>query len=69
MLMIIHIQVFYITPSVEPSLKVVKNLVESAGGRVENRRLKTTSQIREFNKVCLSKDLIFRGFLRGGVGD
>ncbi len=35
----------------EPSLKVIKSLVESAGGRVENRRLKTTNQIRELNKV------------------
>merc|ERR1712079_261083 len=42
-------KVFYLTPSVEPSMSVLTNIITASGGRVENRRRKTTDQMKEFN--------------------
>jgi len=42
-------KVFYITPSVQPCLKVLTNIITYSGGRVENRRRKTTEQMKEIN--------------------
>merc|ERR1712071_392927 len=41
--------VFYLTPSVKPSITVLQNIIQFAGGKVENRRRKTTDQMREVN--------------------
>ena len=43
-------RVFYLTPSVFPSWKKLKLVIEAAGGRVENRRRRNVEQIREVNK-------------------
>merc|ERR1719471_450771 len=42
-------KVFYLTPSVEPSMQVLTAIITASGGRVENRRRKTTDQMKEFN--------------------
>jgi len=42
-------KVFYITPSVVPSMKVLTDIIESAGGKVDLRRRKTPEQIAEMN--------------------
>ena len=40
---------FYLTPSVKPSIRVLEHIVNSAGGKVESRRRKTTEQMKEAN--------------------
>jgi len=47
---VFHGKVFYITPTVQPSMKLLMEVVQAAGGRVENRRLKSPQQIKELNK-------------------
>jgi len=42
-------KIFYLTPSVRPSMKVLQDIIQFAGGKVENRRRKSTDQIREVN--------------------
>jgi len=42
-------KIFYITPSAKPSLQVLTNIITYSGGRVENRRRKTTEQMKEIN--------------------
>ena len=42
-------KVFFVTPSMLPHLQVVTNIITNSGGRVENRRRKTTEQIAEMN--------------------
>jgi len=43
-------KIFYITPSVAPSMKVITSIINTAGGRVENHRRKSPKQIKELNK-------------------
>ena len=38
-------KVFYITRSVQPSMQVLTNIITYSGGRVENRRKKSTDQM------------------------
>ena len=38
-------KVFYITPTVQPSMQVLTNIITYSGGRVENRRKKSTDQM------------------------
>jgi len=42
-------KVFYITPSVVPRMKVLTDIIEAAGGKVDLRRMKTPNQIKEIN--------------------
>eukprot|EP00092_Neocalanus_flemingeri_P028822 GFUD01031294.1.p1 GENE.GFUD01031294.1~~GFUD01031294.1.p1 ORF type:complete len:765 (+),score=231.03 GFUD01031294.1:287-2296(+) len=42
-------KIFYLTPSVQPSMQVLTNIITYSGGRVENRRRKTTDQMKEIN--------------------
>lgn len=42
-------KVFYITPSVKPSMAMLQNIIQFAGGRIENRCRKTPEQMREMN--------------------
>ena len=41
---------FYLTPTVEPSWKQLKLVVESAGGKVDNKRRKDVTEIKDLNK-------------------
>lgn len=43
-------RIFYLTPSITPSWKKLKLVIEAAGGRVDNRRRRDIDQIRELNK-------------------
>ena len=40
---------FYITPTVQPSMQVLTNIITYSGVRVENRRRKKTDQMMEIN--------------------
>ena len=40
---------FYLTPSIQPSWKKLKLVIECAGGKVENRRRKNVDEIRTLN--------------------
>jgi len=44
-------RVFYLTPSIFPSWKKLKVVIEAAGGCVENKRRRNVDQIREVNKA------------------
>ena len=43
-------RIFYLTPSIHPSWKKLKQVIEAAGGQVDNRRRRNVEQIRELNK-------------------
>ena len=43
-------RIFYLTPSINPSWKKLKQVIEAAGGHVDQRRRKNVDQIREVNK-------------------
>ena len=42
-------KVFYITPRVKQSMQVLTNIITYSGGRVENRRKKSTDQMLKIN--------------------
>merc|ERR1719468_1176492 len=42
-------KVFYVTPGVKPSLAILSQIITASGGRVENRRRKTTEEMKEMN--------------------
>ena len=44
-------RVFYLTPSIFPSWKKLKVVIEAAGGSVDNKRRRNVEQIREVNKA------------------
>ena len=43
-------RIFYLTPSIFPSWKKLKTVIEAAGGIVENRRRKDIEEIKALNK-------------------
>ena len=43
-------RIFYLTPSIFPSWKKLKTVIEAAGGKVENRRRKDIEEIKALNK-------------------
>jgi len=43
-------RIFYLTPSIHPSWKKLKQVIEAAGGQVDQRRRRNVEQIRELNK-------------------
>jgi len=42
---------FYVTPGVKPSYKVLWNIVEAAGGKVDREKRRSVAQIKEMNKT------------------
>jgi len=54
-------RMFYLTPDVQPSVEVLRNMIENAGGRVENRDIKTISKIKKYNQHSAHSYIIIAG--------